>query len=81
MALDNSETIEKAHQTNIERLIDEFGVNRREEIVRFYETARNRDEQDARIMDYLPIFVYRTVRSILTEKRVDIKPVPAPLKG
>ena len=60
--------IESAHRTNIERLIDEFGEGYESEITELYSTQREAEESSARINDFIPIFVYRTVREVLRER-------------
>lgn len=64
----DSEILEKAHKTNISRLLEEFGDEKKEEILYLYENKRAESEQKARILDYVPIFVYRAVRETLTTK-------------
>ncbi len=69
--INNSETLEKAHKTNIHKLLEEFGETRKEEIHSTYDYVRFSDENNARIHDFLPIFVYRAVReSLINRKRV-----------
>ncbi len=60
--------IESAHRTNIRRLIDEFGGDHESEIMKLYNTQREAEERSARIIDFIPIFVYRTVREVLKER-------------
>lgn len=60
--------IEGAHRTNIERLIDEFGEDWRGEILDLYTTHRTEEENNARINDFTPIFVYRAVKEALVER-------------
>ncbi|RLI91090.1 MAG: hypothetical protein DRO89_04645 [Candidatus Altiarchaeales archaeon] len=60
--------IESAHRTNIRRLIDEFGEDYESEIMRLYNTQRKVEERSARITDFIPIFVYRTVREVLRKR-------------
>jgi len=68
-AINSSETLEKAHKTNIQKLLEEFGETRTEEIHNLYEYVRFSDENNARIHDFLPIIVYRTVRDSLITRR------------
>ncbi|OYT53431.1 MAG: hypothetical protein B6U72_05615 [Candidatus Altiarchaeales archaeon ex4484_2] len=63
--MDHSETNRKAHETNIRRLIDEFGESRGDRIRRVYENAKEAAEVKARVGDFTPIFIYREVRSML----------------
>jgi hypothetical protein len=64
----NSETLEKAHISNIERLIKEYGAHRHEEIKTLYRKIRSADESKARIRDFVPIFCYRKTKETLTTK-------------
>jgi len=65
-----SDTLEKAHKTNVERLLLEFGEKRTEEIRLLYQRIRLSDERSAKVKDFIPVIAYRTVREILrTEKR------------
>jgi hypothetical protein len=66
--VDNSGTLEKAHTSNIERLVKEYGAHRHEEIKSAYRKIRSADESKARILDFVPIFCYRKVREALTHK-------------
>ncbi|MBN2014232.1 MAG: hypothetical protein JW778_03540 [Candidatus Altiarchaeota archaeon] len=67
--------IESAHRANIDRLIDEFGENNRDEILGLYMNQRENEESNARITDFTPIFVYRAVREALKEG-CDVIPSP-----
>lgn len=63
-----TDILEKSHKTNLQRLIEEFGAGRREEICSIYSGMRDASEQQARIKDYTPIFVYRNARDCLRER-------------
>lgn len=64
-----SETLEKAHKTNIERLIKEYGAHRYEEITTIYKKIRSTDEKNAKILDFIPIFCYRKTKEVLATKQ------------
>ncbi|MCK4492281.1 MAG: hypothetical protein KAU03_06630 [Candidatus Altiarchaeales archaeon] len=63
--MDKPDTMKRVHKTNIERLLDEFGGHRLEEINKVYNAQRSSDESNARIQDFMPIFTYRAVRENL----------------
>jgi len=63
--MDYSETISKAHESNVRRLIDEYGADKKERIQQIYSSLRKTEEERARIHEFTPIFIYRQVRSIL----------------
>jgi len=63
--LDTIDVLEKAHKSNIERLLEEFGENRKKEIVETYTNMRLSAEKNAKIRDFTPIFIYRTLREAL----------------
>ena len=60
-----ADILEKAHKTNIERLTEEFGKGKKDEILYIYENKRAESESDAKVNDYVPIFLYRAVRDVL----------------
>ena len=63
-----TETLEKAHKSNIERLVKEYGAHRHEEITTLYKKIRNTDETKAKIKDFIPIFCYKKTKETLTAK-------------
>jgi len=63
-----SDVAEKAHRTNIEKLLEEFGEGRREEIRYVYQNVKSENENTAKIRDFAPIFIYRAVRDALRVK-------------
>lgn len=62
-----TDILQKAHKTNIQRLLEEFGDARGEEIQKVYSVVRDDCEANARIKDYSPIFVYRNVKDLLKQ--------------
>jgi len=60
-----TDILQKAHKTNIQKLLEEFGHARGEEIHRLYGKMCADCETNARIKDYSPIFVYRSVKDAL----------------
>jgi hypothetical protein len=66
--INSSETLEKAHKSNIERLIKEYGAHRHAEISGVYKKIRHADESTAKIRDFVPIFCYRKVKEALSLK-------------
>ncbi len=64
-------TIEMAHKTNIERLLEEFGDDHEDEINRAYNTQRSFEESGAKIRDFIPIFTYRTVKELLLKDIIE----------
>lgn len=63
--MDTSDVLEKAHKGNIDRLLEEFGDNRKKEILETYTNMRLSAEKSAKIREYTPIFLYRTLREAL----------------
>lgn len=61
----DADILEKAHKTNIERLTEEFGEEKKEKILDIYRGKRVETETSAKVNDYVPIFIYRTVRDLL----------------
>ena len=66
---DRTDILQKAHKTNIQRLLEEFGHARGEEIHRLYGKMCADCETNARIKDYSPIFVYRSVKDALSRSQ------------
>ncbi len=57
----------RAHIENIDKLVEEFGESKREEVMRVYETVKTDLENKAELTQFLPIFAYRMARGRLTE--------------
>lgn len=68
--------IEKAHKTNIEKLVFEFGESLRDKIMEVYSEVREAEEKFARISDFTPIFIYKHAREALKTELE--KPEPKP---
>lgn len=72
--METTDVLEKAHKNNIERLLEEFGEDRKAEIVKTYTNMRLSAERSAKIRDFTPIFLYRTLREALrTDGRIGIE--------
>lgn len=72
--MDTSDVLEKAHRNNIEKLLEEFGENRKKEITETYANMRMSAEKSARIREFTPIFLYRTLREALrTDGKISIE--------
>jgi hypothetical protein len=72
--LETTDVLEKAHKSNIEKLLDEFGLNRKNEILETYNNLRNSTDRNAKIRNYTPIFLYRTLRDALrTDGKISIE--------
>jgi hypothetical protein len=72
--LDTTDVLEKAHKSNVERLLEEFGVRRKDEILETYDKMRFSAERNAKIRDFTPIFLYRTIREALrTNEKISIE--------
>lgn len=71
--METTDVLEKAHKSNIEKLLEEFGLNRKAEIVETYNNMRNSADRSAKIRDFTPIFLYRTLREALrTDGKISI---------
>jgi hypothetical protein len=53
--------VENLHRGRLETLVDRFGEHRREEITGMYNARRCEMEADAKLPDFIPLFVYRHV--------------------
>lgn len=72
--MDTADVLEKAHKSNVERLLEEFGEHRKDEILETYNDMRFSAEKSAKIREFTPIFLYRTLRETLrTDEKVSIK--------
>ncbi|MBN2250631.1 MAG: hypothetical protein JW724_00970 [Candidatus Altiarchaeota archaeon] len=68
--VNSADVTEKAHKTNIQRLVEEFGQENGERIQYLYRNTKLSDENNARVRDFVPIFVYRAVReAFMTQKK------------
>ncbi len=63
--MEDSETIKRAHEANVKRLIEEFGEGWGDRIRVIYAKARDAAELKARVREFTPIFLYREVRGVL----------------
>ena len=63
-----TETYESAHKTGIDKLIEKFGEDKKEEIKNLYSQKRTGFEKDATIFDHLPTLVYIEVKEDLKQK-------------
>ena len=72
--MDTADILEKAHKSNIERLLEEFGARRKDEILEAYNSMRHSTERNAKIQEFTPIFLYRTIRETLkTSEKIIIE--------
>jgi hypothetical protein len=72
--LETTDVLEKAHKSNIEKLLEEFGQNRKKEILETYNNMRYSADRSAKIRDFTPIFLYRTLREALrTDGKISIE--------
>jgi hypothetical protein len=72
--LETTDVLEKAHKSNIDRLLEEFGQHRKNEILETYNNMRRSTERSAKIRDFTPIFIYRTLREALrTDGKISIE--------
>lgn len=55
------EDFEREHQRNIEKLIGEFGKERKEEIIKKYNEKR-KDYGERKIKDYVYLLMYKEMR-------------------
>ena len=67
--MEYADVLEKAHKSNLQKLLEEFGAQRMEEIHTIYEAIKNAHEGSARIRDYVPILAYRTAKEELSGPR------------
>lgn len=56
---------EGSHQSNIRKLVEEFGSDNESLISLFYERIRDKIEKEATVPCYIHIVTYQTVRNIL----------------
>ncbi|MFZ2456735.1 MAG: hypothetical protein WAX07_09690 [Candidatus Altiarchaeia archaeon] len=72
--METTDVLEKAHKGNVDKLLEEFGQNRKNEILETYNNMRKSAEKSAKIRDFTPIFLYRTLREALrTDGKISIE--------
>lgn len=54
------------HDKNIEKLVNEFGSQLKEEIRLLYDTERDNLEKEATIPQFIPVFAYKHVKNLLS---------------
>ena len=56
------------HTENISKLVTEFGEDKEREIRYEYENLLESISKRAKILDYIPILVYKSVKELIKEK-------------
>jgi len=64
MLLEDTEGI---HRSNVQKLIDLYGINREQEIRDLYSRQRSDLEAMARIKDHIPFFTYQQTERVLID--------------
>lgn len=68
MSLDS---LEGSHRSSIDKLVEEFGTEEKEEIKMIYSKQKDILEKDAKIKNFVPVFAYKITRQILRAEHED----------